>query len=36
MIKHDGFEFDDYSVSPKIRSILYHWGDELTEKDFLY
>ena len=22
-------KFDDYSISPKIRQILLHWGDEL-------
>ena len=27
-------KFDDYSISPKIRQILLHWGYELTEKDF--
>ena len=32
MIKDAGSNFDDYSVSPKIR--LLHWGYELTEKDF--
>ena len=26
--------FDDYSISPKIRQILLHWGYQLTEKDF--
>ena len=26
--------FGDYSISPKIRQILLHWGYELTEKDF--
>ena len=34
MIKDAGSKFDDYSVSPKIRQILLHWGYELTEKDF--
>ena len=29
-----GSEFDGYSVSPKIRQILLHWGYELTEKGF--
>ena len=29
-----GSKFDGYSVSPKIRQILLHWGYELTEKDF--
>ena len=32
MIKDAGSEFDDYSISPKIRQILLHWGYELTEK----
>ena len=26
--------FDNYSISPKIREILLDWGYELTEKDF--
>ena len=34
MIKDGGSKFDDYSISPKIRQILLHWGYELTEKDF--
>ena len=34
MIKVTGSKFDDYSISPKIRQILLHWGYELTEKDF--
>ena len=34
MIKDVGNKFDDYSISPKIRQILLHWGHELTEKDF--
>ena len=25
---------DDYSISPKITQILFHWGYELREKDF--
>ena len=29
-----GIKFDDYSISPKIRQILLHWGHELTEKIF--
>ena len=33
-IKDAGRKFDDYSISPKIRQILLHWGYELTEKDF--
>ena len=31
MIKNAGSEFDDYSISPKIRQILLHWGYELTK-----
>ena len=34
MIKDTGSKFNDYSISPKIRHILLHWGYELTEKDF--
>ena len=34
IIKDAGYKFDDYSISPKIRQILLHWGYELTEKDF--
>ena len=26
MIKNAGSKFDDYSVLPKIRQILLHWG----------
>ena len=35
MIKGASNKFDDYSISPKIRQTLLHWGYELTEKDFL-
>ena len=35
MIKNAGSKYDDYSILPKIRQILLHWGYELTEKDFL-
>ena len=35
MIRDAGSKFDDYSISPKIRQILLHWGYELIEKDFL-
>ena len=35
MIRDAGSEFDDYSISPKIRQILLHWRYELTEKIFL-
>ena len=34
IIKDTGSKFDDYSISPKIRQILLHWGYELTEKLF--
>ena len=34
MIKDAGSKFDDYSISPKIRQILLHWGYELTEEGF--
>ena len=34
MIKNSGRKYDEYSISPKIRQILLHWGYELTEKDF--
>ena len=33
MIRDKGAKFDDYSVSPKIRQILLHWGYELVEDD---
>ena len=29
MIKDSGSKFDDYSILPKIRQILLHWGYEL-------
>ena len=34
IIKDAGSKFNDYSILPKIRQILLHWGYELTEKDF--
>ena len=34
MIKNANSKFDDYSISPKIRQILLHWGYEFTEKYF--
>ena len=34
MIKDAGGKFDDYSISPKIRQILLHWGHEFKEKYF--
>ena len=33
MIKDVNGRFDDYSISPKIRLILLHWGYELVESD---
>ena len=33
MIKDAGSKYD-YSILPKIRWIVLHWGYELTEKDF--
>ena len=35
MIRDAGSKFDDYSISPKIRQILMHWGYELTKRNFL-
>ena len=35
MIKDANGRFDDYSISPKIRQILLHWGYELAESDLL-
>ena len=34
IIKDSGSNFDDYSISPKIRQILLHWSYKLTEKGF--
>ena len=34
MIKDAGIKYDDYSISPKIRQVLLHWGYELSENDF--
>ena len=33
MIKDVNSRFDDYSISPQIRQILLHWGNELVESD---
>ena len=35
IIRDVGSKFEDYSISPKIRQILLHWGFELREKDLL-
>ena len=34
MIKNAGSKFNNYSIWPKIRQILLHLGNELTELDF--
>lgn len=34
MIRQKNSEFNDYSISPKIRQTLQHWGYRLTEKDY--
>ena len=34
MIKDAGSKYDDYSILPKIRQILLHWGYELPENIF--
>ena len=34
MIWDAGSKYDDYSISPKIRQALLHWGYELTKKIF--
>ena len=36
MINDANGTFDDYSISPKIRQILLHWGYELVESDFFF
>ena len=33
MIKGVDGKLDDYSISPKTRQILLHWGYELTKSD---
>ena len=35
MIKDVDSKFDDYSISPKTRQVLLHWGYESNKKDFL-
>ena len=36
MIKDAGSKFGDYSISPKIRHTLLHWGYELTKKKKIF
>ena len=33
LIRDANGRFDDYSVSPKIRQIVLHWGYEFVEHD---
>ena len=33
MIKDINGRFDDYSISPRIRQVLLHWGYELAQRD---
>ena len=33
MIKSKNAKYNNYSISPKIRQILLHWGYELVESD---
>ena len=33
MIKDKDSKYNNYSISPKIRQILLHWGYELKERD---
>ena len=33
IIKSRNTKYNDYSISPKIRQILLHWGYELVESD---
>ncbi len=33
LIKRKNGKFDDFTISPKIRQTLQHWGYQLTEKD---
>ena len=35
MIKDKGSEYDDCSISPKIRQVLLHWGYELVKSDMV-
>ena len=34
MIKKNKTKYNDYSISPKIRQTLQHWGYKLTKRDF--
>jgi len=34
LIKKNNAKYNDYTISPKIRQTLLHWGYELTSQDF--
>ena len=34
MIRDKKTKFYDFSISPKIRQVLQHWGYVLTKKDY--
>ena len=34
LIVKKGGKYNDFSISPKIRQTLQHWGYKLTKKDF--
>ena len=36
LVKDVNGTFDDYSILPKIRQIVLHWGYELVENDLLW
>ena len=36
MFKDVNSKFDDYSISPKIRQILLHWGFKLVERIYKF
>ena len=35
LVKQNKTEYNDFSVSPKIRQTLQHWGYRLTKKDYI-
>ena len=35
MVKNVNGRFDDYSISPKIKQMLLHWGYELVKSYLL-
>ena len=36
MIRDAGSKFGEYSILPKIRKMLLHWGYELSEKNLFF